>query len=421
MKNSCFKLFFAFFMLFVGGGVITAGPAVSKTLKVGVTSPLTGHSALWGANAKAAIETAFNAVDNKVGDYQIEIVWIDSQSDPAKATNAFSEAVEKKGIDVAFYDVHSSVSLAYMDVVSKYQIPLFFPLGAAGTINEKWLTDPNKYRFFGGKGWAEPGKLAVAYVESLEHAIQTGNWKPANKTVAIYGEETDWGKSFCAQLKKSFEAAGWKIFSEDYLPNTQTDHYPLLSKYKNGKVSVVAGTITGTASMTGFIKQANEIGMKSVIIADGLGWSGNWYEMTGNSSNYVLDMIPQLNTPAAREWADKIKAKYGFLPSANAGGLVYDYANFFIKVAKRVLEKHGNLDRASFQDVLVTEVNTGKITYGKNEGAIIMDEYKFTAESMPDPVVGPDFFYFPVIQYMNGKGSIVFPDKWKEQELQFPK
>ncbi|MFV0438452.1 MAG: ABC transporter substrate-binding protein [Desulfopila sp.] len=402
------------------GCLLTAQTTLGKTVKIGITAPLTGHSALWGTNAKAAIETAFNAVDNKIGDYQMEIVWIDSQSDPAKATNAFSEAVEQKGIDVAFYDVHSSISMALMDVVSKYQIPLIFPLGAAGTINEKWLSDPKKYRFFGGKGWAEPGKLATGYIEAIEHAITTGAWKPARKLVAIYGEETDWGRSFCAQLKKSFEAAGWEIASEDYIPNTQTDHYPMLGKYKKSGVSVIAGTITGAASMTGLIKQANEIGLKSLIIADGLGWSGNWYDMTGNSSNYVLDMIPQLNTPAAREWAETIEKNYGFKPSANAGGLVYDYANFFIKIAKRTLEKHGQLDKASFQDVLETEVNTGQLTYGKNDGAIIMDEYKFTAESMPDPVVGQDHFYFPVIQYFSGKGSIVFPDKWKEQEMQFP-
>ncbi|SDO88999.1 ABC transporter substrate-binding protein [Desulforhopalus singaporensis] len=415
-KSSLVLLFFVFFGCFQ-----TAGAAAEKTLKVGITAPLTGHSALWGTNAKAAVKTAFNGIDNKIGDYRIEVVWIDSQSDPAKATNAFSEAVEKKGIDVAFYDVHSSVSVALMDVVSKYEIPLIFPLGAAGTINEKWLSDPDKFRFFGGKGWPEPGKLANGYVEALEHSIANGSWTPPTKKVAIYGEQTDWGKSFCSQLKKSFENAGWEIFSEDYLPNTQTDHYPLLSKYKKGEVSVIAGTITGTSSMTGFIKQSAEIGLKAVIIADGLGWSGNWYSMTGQSSNYVLDMIPQLTTPEAKKWAEDIKKEYGFLPSPNAGGLVYDYANFFIKVANRVLEKHGNLDRASFQDVLVTEVNTGKITYSKKDGAIIMQEYKYTPESMPDPVVAQDYFYFPVIQYFKGKGQIVFPDQWKEQDMKFRK
>lgn len=395
--------------------------ADNKVLKVGITSPFTGHSAIWGRDTKTSVETAFKAIDYKIGDYKIEVVWIDSQSDPAKATNAFSEAVEQKGIDVAFYDVHSSVSIALMDVVANYKIPLFFPLGAADTINQKWRSDPEKYSYFGGKGWPDPGKLAPGYVEALEAAIKKGLWNPENRIVAIYGEETDWGRSFCSRLKSAFEEAGWKIQSEDYIPNTQTDHYPLLSKYKKANVSVVAGTITGTASMTGFIKQASEVGLKSVIVADGLGWSGNWYDMTGESSNFVLDMIPQLTTPEARQWAEEINQEYGFLPSPSSGGLVYDYVRFFIKVANRVLEKHGNLDRASFYDILITEVNTGKLTFSKKDGAIIMQEYKFTSETMPDPVVGPQYYYFPVIQYYKGKGSIVYPDQWKEKDIQFRK
>lgn len=417
-----FPLITALFILLMS---LAAGQAVcaadAKVLKIGVTSPFTGHSAIWGRDTKASLETAFKAINYKIGDYKIEVVWIDSQSDPAKATNAFSEAVEQKGIDVAFYDVHSSVSVALMDVVSNYKIPIFFPLGAADTINQKWRSDPEKYSYFGGKGWPDPGKLAPGYVEALEDAIKKGLWKPENRKVAIYGEETDWGRSFCSRLKGAFEEAGWEIYSEDYIPNTQTDHYPLLGKYRKGNVSVIAGTITGTASMTGFIKQASEVGLKSVIVADGLGWSGNWYEMTGESSNYVLDMIPQLTTPEARKWAEEIKKEYGFLPSPSSGGLVYDYANYFIKVANRVLKKHNNLSRDSFYDVLVNEVNTGKLTFGKNDGAIIMQEYKFSTDTMPDPVVGPQYYYFPVIQYAKGKGSIVYPDQWKERDIQFRK
>jgi branched-chain amino acid transport system substrate-binding protein len=44
--------------------------------------------------------------------------------------------------------------------------------------------------------------------------------------------------------------------------------------------------------MSAFIKQADEVGLKSLIIADGLGWVGEWYNLTGKSSNFVMDQIP---------------------------------------------------------------------------------------------------------------------------------
>ena len=185
--------------------------AADKIVKVGVTAPLTGPYAMWGRDTKAAIEMAFDAIGYKIGDYKFELVWIDDQSDPAKATNAFSEAVERKGITVAFYDVNSSVSVALLDVVAQYKIPLFFPLGAADTINQKWLSDPKKYSYFGGKGWPMPQTLSQGYVECINDAVKKGLWKPPSKKVAIYGEDTDWGRSLGGEMAKGFEKGGWEI------------------------------------------------------------------------------------------------------------------------------------------------------------------------------------------------------------------
>jgi branched-chain amino acid transport system substrate-binding protein len=400
--------------LVFGAGSTTAA---EKVVKVGVTSPLTGSYAMWGRDTKAAVEMAFDAIGYKIGDYKFELVWIDDQSDPAKATNAFSEAVERKGITVAFYDVNSSVSMALLDVVAQYKIPLFFPLGAADTINKKWLSDPQKYSYFGGKGWPMPQTLSMGYVECINNAVSKGLWKPASKKVAIYGEDTDWGRSLGGEMAKGFQKGGWEIVSQDYFPQTQVDFYPILSRYKEGKVSVVAGAIGSIAGMSAFIKQARELDLKAAIIGDQLGGFGDWYKMTGKDSDGVIDMVPQLTSPAAKKWAEAFKAKYGFEVSPSSTGQAWDYTNFFIKVARRVLEKYNNMDRESFYKVLVEEVNTGKLTFSDKDGALIQKLYKYTPESMPDPVVGPDYYFFPVLQYFEGKGYVIYPESAKERDI----
>jgi branched-chain amino acid transport system substrate-binding protein len=218
-----------------------------------------------------------------------------------------------------------------------------------------------------------------------------------------------------------FADKGWEIVSEDYFPITQTDFYPLLSKYKTEGVSVLAGTSTAAPTMTAFVKQAGEVGLTSVIIADGLGWMGDWYKMAGPASNGVLDMIPQLTTPEAKKWAEDIKAKYGFNPSPSAGGLCYDGANMFIKILKRTLEKYGEITKENIHRIFVDEVQKGQLTFSKADGALIMNEYRYNADSVPDPVVGKDAYYFPVIQYTDGKGAIVYPDDWKEKDFEAKK
>ena len=409
------QLIIAFFAAFLF--IFSTGAFAAETFKLGVLGPFTGPSAKTGGEFKGSVTMAMENIDYKIGDYKIELVWIDSQSDPAKATSAYAEAAESKDVQVAILNWHSSVAAAVMDVAVQYKVQHLFAMGAAEIVNEKYKSDPEKYSYWAAKGWPIPGDLIPGYVESINAAIASGKFTPEKKIVAIYGEETDWGRSVGAAVKKGFEATGWTVLSEDYFPFTQTDFYSLLSKYKKGGAAVLAGTSTSAPSISGFIKQASEVGVKAVIIADGFGWNADWYKLTGNSSNYVLDMIPELTTKAAQDWAESIKAKFGYNPSPSASGLSYDYANFFIKIAKRTIEKHGKLDKESIHEVVISELNTGKLTYGKADGALIMNEYKYTAETLPDPVIASDAFFFPVLQYMDGKGNIIYPDDWKQADF----
>ncbi|GAB6143022.1 ABC transporter substrate-binding protein [Desulfocicer niacini] len=408
------------FAIFMIAGTLTAF-AADKSVAVGVLGPFTGPSAQTGEEFKASVQMAMEAIDYKVGDYKIDIVWVDSQSDPAKAAGAYAEAVEGKGIQAGVLNWHSSVAISVMDVAAQYKVPHMFGFGASEVVNEKWRANPEKYSYWGGKGWPVPAKLEKNYVEALNNAINAGTWKPEKKLAAIYGEDTDWGRSAGASYKQALEASGWKIFGEEYFPATQTDFYPLLSKFKKAGVAAVFGTSTFPAALTAFVKQFSEVGLKSVLVASGLGWIGDWYKMTGPSSDYVLDSIPQLTTPEARQWALDVKAKVGFNPSPSAGGLSYDGIRMFIKILNRTFEKYGVLDKESIHKIMVDEVNTGQLTYGRKDGAIIMNEYKYTAETMPDMVVSSDAYFFPILQYKAGKGSIIFPDAWKVKEFESKK
>ena len=401
-------------LLLAGGQVFAA----DKILPIGVLAPFTGPSAQTGKEFRASFEMAMDAIDYTVGDYKIEPVWVDSQSDPAKASSAYAEAVEGKGIQVGVLNWHSSVAIAVMDVAAQYKIPHIYPFGASEVVNQKYLADPEKYSYWGGKGWPVPAKLEKNYIVALNNAIEAGTFKPKKKLAAIYGEDTDWGRSAGGSYRKALEESGWEVHSEEYFPATQTDFYPLLAKYKKDGVALVTGTSTSPAAITGFVKQFQEVGLKSVLVASGLGWIGDWYKMTGPSSNYVLDSIPQLTTPEARQWAKDVKAKYGFNPSPSAGGLSYDGTGLCIKILQRTYELHGKLDKETIHQTLVEEVNTGKLTYSKKDGAIIMNEYKYTPETMPDMVVAPDAYFFPILQYQEGKGYIIFPDDWKERDFE---
>jgi branched-chain amino acid transport system substrate-binding protein len=413
MGKKLFVLAMMISLLFAG----TA--AAEQVLKVGILGPFTGPSAKTGEEFKGSVNMALEKIGGKIGDYKIEPVWIDSQSDPAKATSAYAEAAERKGIQAGVLNWHSSVAVAAMDVAAQYKVPHLFGFGATEVVNEKWQKDPEKYSFWGGKGWPVPGKLMTGYAEAVSNAMEEGLFKPEAKNFAIACEDTDWGRSAGNALAEELKKRGWTVAASDFFPITQTDFYPLLSKYKKMKVSLIFSTSTAAPVSAAFIKQTGEVGLKSLIISDGLGWSGEWYKLSGAASDGVLDMIPQLTTQAAKDWAATFEKKVGMKPSPSAGGLSYDGMNFFLKILNRTLEKYGKLDKETIHKVMVEEVNTGKLTYSKDDGAIIMNEYRYNGDTMPDPVVARDGYFFPVLQYKGGKGDIIFPPDWADRKLEF--
>jgi branched-chain amino acid transport system substrate-binding protein len=203
--------------------------------------------------------------------------------------------------------------------------------------------------------------------------------------------------------------------AEEYFALDQTEFYPLLNKFVELDPAVVAGTSTGLPAVSGFIKQADEVGLESLIVMDGLGWFGEWYELTGNSSDYVLDQIPGWATAEGEAFAERFEAETGFPPSPSAAGLSYDGVNFFISMAKVACSQDGELTSESIYNFVKDNIWTGEWSY---TDGIVMNEYTTTMDDVPDPVVGKGYFIFPVLQYFDGEGKIIYPPEWAVQDLQ---
>ena len=389
-------------------------PAEEMVFKLGVLGPFSGPSARTGDEFKQSAIMALEAVDNKVGPYTIEPVWIDSQSDPAKAAQAYEQAVVQDGIQAGVLNWHSSVAVSVMEITAKHKIPHIFGFGATEVVNETFASDPEYYGYWAFKGWPSPAKLSISYVQALEDAIATGKWTPAEKTVAIYGEDTDWGRSFGGAIKGQLEDAGWTVVAEEYFALDQTEFYPLLNKFKELNPALVAGTSTALPVVSNFIKQADEVGLESLLILDGLGWFGEWYESIGGASNYVLDQIPGWATAEGQAFAAEFEAQAGFPPSPSAGGLSYDGVNFWLAMAQATIDEYGELTSETIYQFIQEKLWTGEWAY---TDGIVMSNYSTNAEVVPDPVVGQGYYIFPVLQYFDGEGKVIYPPEWAVQEF----
>lgn len=383
-------------------------------LKVGVLGPFTGPSERTGDEFRNAATMAFEAVDWEIGDYEIELVWIDSQSDPEVAASAYETAVVEEGIQAAILNWHSSVAVACMEVAAEHQIPHIFPFGATEVVNENFLSDPDRYSYWMNKGWPVSAKLTTSYVEAIEDAIDRGLWTPEEKTLAICAEDTHWGRSFGEAVRSQFEAEGWSTIAEEYVPLDAVEFLPTLNRFQAQDVTLIAATTTSPPSFAALINQANEIGLEAMIIADGLGWAGEWHQMTGDASDYVIDQIPGWATEEGLQFAESYRERWNAEPSSSAAGLAYDGTNMFIEMARQALDAYGELTSETIYRWGRENLQTGEWSY---TGGIVMEEYRYTPDTVPDPVVGEGHYMFPVRQYFDGEGKIIFPPDWAEQPL----
>jgi branched-chain amino acid transport system substrate-binding protein len=395
----------------------TQAPAAeTKTLIVGLMAPFTGPSARVGEEFKYSAMMAFDQINWTVGDTRIELVYIDGESDPEKATRAYEAAITRDKMDVGLLNWDASDVIPVMELSAKYKIPHFFAMGTSEDIDAMWLSDA-KYSYWMGKGWPTPSKLTINYVNALEDALQRGLWSVPEKNVVLYGNDDEWSRGFSKAIGVQLQAAGWKIVGEEYVPVGETDFYPMLTKIKSLNAPLMAGTMDDAAGFPAMIKQAREVGVTSLIVADGLGWVGEWYDMAGAASDYVIDQIPGWATADAVAFKDAFEARWGIEPSPSSAGLAYDEVGFFIRVLQQTFEDHGALTSETIHETAMAKMFTGELTY---TDGILMSEYAFSQESLPDMVVGKGYFVFPVIQYLEGAGITIWPDEIKEQDLQLP-
>ncbi|HEV2501826.1 MAG TPA: ABC transporter substrate-binding protein [Mesorhizobium sp.] len=393
--------------------------AQEQELPVGVVGPFTGPTARIGQDIRNGTEMAIQdataagelpvVVDGTP--QRLKLVWVDDESSPEKAVKAFQSAVANSDIKLLLNGWHGSVGLALIDIVDSYKMLSFGNLAApediANKINEKHYT-----HWF--KGWPAPRSMSGLYVDAVEDFIAAGKWTPSNKVAAIVVEDSDWGRTWGDAILAALQSKGWDVVSRDVVKADESEFSALLTTYRAKNASFVAFSMNSPASAAAFVKQFYNTGLKALLAADGLGWSSEWYQMTGEASDYVISMdSPRVITDQQREWSQRYHAAYGSDPAPASAGHAYDYTRMLIKGLKAA----GTLDRAKLSEALLNQEYRGVwqfYAFAKTAGDHAISPYEVKA--------GPfmEGFSFPMVQYLGGEAKVVWPEKYRQAEFSAP-
>jgi branched-chain amino acid transport system substrate-binding protein len=267
---------------------------------IGVSGPLTGPNAQYGAQWKKGFDLALEEI-NGVGGVKgrkLEYVFEDSQSDPKQSVTVAQKFVADPRIVVELGDFSSTASMAASKIYQR-----------GGLVQFGFTNSPPDFTKAGDDyTWSNSVTQAQASPALADFVFTTLGLKK----VAVFYLNTDWGKTsfdlFSAHLK---EIGGQIVSSQAYLAD-EKDFRSALTKARDAKPDGIV-LISYQADGALIAQQVQEVGLKVPLAGGGSLQSPDYIKLGGKvvEGSYVFgEFLPEDPTPAVKTFVTKYKAKY---------------------------------------------------------------------------------------------------------------
>jgi len=330
--------------------VALAAPASGEPVFFGVSGPLTGQNAQYGAQWKAGFDLALEDINAKGGIHGRPLAYVfeDSQSDPRQAVGLAQKFVNDKRIQIELGDFSSPASMAASPIYQR-----------AGLVQLGFTNSHPDFTKGGDFVWSPSISQSDAQPLLADLAIKTLGFK----RVAVLYLNTDWGRTSRDVFVKAAESRGAQVvIAEGYQPDEKDfrstlvrvrdanpDGVVLISYYPDG--ALIAG-------------QVRNVGLKQPIAASGSVYSPKFIELGGAAVNGIYTntaFFPEEPRAEVQEFVTRFKAKYGKEPDAfNA------YAYDAVQIAAAALIQAGPKgDRTAVRDAFYKIKDVPSVVFGK--------------------------------------------------------
>jgi branched-chain amino acid transport system substrate-binding protein len=348
----------------VAASALWAAPALAQQppIVIGVSTPKTGVAAvaseweLWGANL--AVEE-INQAGGLLGGRKVELMVLDNKCNPSEAVNVANKLVEAKV--VAIEGAHcSSAHLASMKIVADAKIPMVTGIASNPQITELAGKGRNEYSFR-----ISPSDTAM--MDALGSYL--GN-KKLFKTVAIVGEDTDFGRGGADAFKAVAGKAGVEVVSTDFHPQNAPDFTSILTRLQQRRPDAIATFQVGGDSIN-FLRQAMQLGVRIPYTGRiELGGRNQPIIEAGGMENSISAWTynATIDSPENKAFVAKTKAKYNSDPYLQTWG-AYDSIRIIAQAIKEANSTDGEKIKNAIEGMTFTNVMGKKVTFDDHNSA----------------------------------------------------
>jgi len=326
-----------------------AAPAFAQSkdpILIGVSGPLTGQYAQYGAQWKKGFDLALDEINASGGinGRPLAYVFEDTQSDPRQTVTVARKFVADERIVVEVGDFSSAASMAASPIYQAAQMVQF-----GFTNSHPDFTKGGDFVWSNAVNQKDEMPLLADFLRDL-----------GLKKIAVLHLNSDWGRTAKDLLVEAIKQRGGEVVgSEAYLADEKDfrsaivrlrganpDSIALISYYPDG------------AQLTRQIRQA---GITLPIVAGGSIYSPKFLELGGADVNGVLTTVPFFPDdprPLVQKFVKSFEAKFGAEPDAY-NGRAYDT----IILLASVMRQFGT-DRKAIQQGLGKIKDVPSVVYG---------------------------------------------------------
>ncbi|MBV9113217.1 MAG: branched-chain amino acid ABC transporter substrate-binding protein [Hyphomicrobiales bacterium] len=370
--------------------------AQSKSIKLGITLPLTGADADDAAKIEHGFQLAIDDANAKggVAGYKIETVIFDSatatagQYDPAQAATNTKKLISDPAVVANLGPQMSGEGKAMTPILSEADLATITPSSTNPDI-----TNPAMAGTFKPKG------KAIYFRTVTTDAFQgpnMANYFAQNlkvKTVYVLDDSGAYGVGIADSFQKQAEKDGIKVLGRDQLNPKEADYTTILTKIKGLKPDALYYGGVAQAGVK-LAKQAYDI-IPNMIKGGGDGIQGGSFLKGGGfpavEGWYSTNAGPHLTEdPAAAAFVKAFQDKYKDVPS-DYSITAYDAAQVVLDAIKRVADSGKEVNRANVRDAMQTsnlKTLQGVVSFDENgdikDRTVSVFQYKHDAKYPDD-------------------------------------
>ena len=276
----------------------------SKTIKIGHAASLTGDNSVFGQSEATGLKIAVEEVNKKGGilGKQVELISVDTRSDPAEAANAVRRLVDQEKVNFVLGPSQSGSTLAATPIVTAAKIPLIAPAASNPYVTVSKTGETYKYIF------------RVCFIDTYQGRVIADfvyDRLNARKAAILYDIGSDYSQWLAKYFEDAFVKRGGTIVAKEAYRTGELDFRAPLGKIKETHPDLIFLPLTQKDGALA-AKQVRDLGITATIMGGDTWASPDILPLGGKAlEGAYFTNLTSFEVPKVQQWVAQNEKRFG--------------------------------------------------------------------------------------------------------------